>query len=110
MSDELENVLRRALRPADPGELFTRRVLARLADEPARAPLPRLRARPAWLALAASLLLAVAGTAAWHHYRVAEGMQARAQLLEALRVTGRKLDVAYRAVNEPRPLSSDSGA
>jgi hypothetical protein len=109
MSHDLEKALRAALRPVDPGEPFTRAVLERLADTPIPAPV-RTWARPAWLALAASLLLTVAGGAAWHAHHVEEGKQARLQLLEALRVTGRQLDVAYRAVNEPRLLPNHSGA
>jgi hypothetical protein len=36
----------------------------------------------------------------WHARRTQEGLQARRQLLEALRVTSNKLDIAYRAVND----------
>jgi sensor domain CHASE-containing protein len=56
--------------------------------------------RPArWLpvALAASLILTV--VVIHEHRKREQGLQARQQLIEALRVTGEKLDLAYRAVN-----------
>jgi hypothetical protein len=108
MSADLEEALRAALRPVDPREGFTRGVLARLADPPAQA--SRDWVRRAGVPLAASLLVALAGAGVWHAQRVREGEQARLQLLQALRVTGQKLDVAYRAVNEPRPLPGHSGS
>lgn len=108
MSDELEKALRAALRPVDPGEGFTRQLMSRLESEP-----PRRAAaweRPAWVALAASLVVALAGAGLWQAHRVREGQEARQQLLEALRVTDQKLHVAYRAVNVPRALPSHSGS
>jgi len=108
MNDDLEKALRATLRPIDPGEDFTRRVTSRLASEP----LPRrapMWERPAWLAMAASLVLALAGASLWQVHRVREGQQARQQLLEALRVTDQTLHVAYRAVNEPSALRTPSG-
>jgi len=108
MKDDLEKALRRALRPIDPGEAFTRQVMSRLASEPlTRRTL--IRERPAWLGLAASLVLGLAGASLWQVHRVREGQEARQQLLEALRVTDQTLHVAYRAVNEPRALPTDSG-
>jgi hypothetical protein len=107
--DDLENALRAALRPVDPGDRLTRQVMSRLAEEPAGVPRPWSRAwsRPTWLALAASVLLALAGAHLWQVHRYQQGLEARLQLLEALRITGRKLDVAYRAVNDSqmRPVS-----
>jgi hypothetical protein len=92
------------LRPVDPGERFTREVMARLAEPPGQLHVPSpLRHSRAWMALAACALLVLSGALVWQVNRVHQGLQARAQLLEALRVTGRKLDVAYRAVNEIQP-------
>jgi hypothetical protein len=105
MSGDLEEALRAALRPVDPGERFTRGVLARLPQEPPE----RAHGRDApdvwpgwsWLPLTASVLLVLGAAGLWHAQRVREGEEARLQLLQALRVTGQKLDVAYRAVNAP---------
>jgi negative regulator of sigma E activity len=120
MSRDLEKGLREALRPVDPGEDFTRRVLARLAAEP-----PTAAARGAgvarfvpgrrlWipLALTASLVAAVVLGVQWHERRELRGLEARRELIEALRVTNQKLDLAYRLVNRPRSSGTDddSGA
>jgi hypothetical protein len=103
MSDDLENALRAALRPVDPGVHLARQVMSRLAAPPAR----RTHSR-SWMALAASLVLALTAAGLWEAHRVREGLEARQQLLQALRVTGQKLDVAYRAVHDvrPRPLKT----
>jgi len=95
MSEELEDRLRRALRPVDPEEGFADRVMARI--EPAS--ISRHR-RHRWLpaALAASALLGVVSIYAWQADRERRGMEARRQLIEALHITGQKLDVAYRGV------------
>lgn len=122
MTDELENQLRRALRPVDAPEGFTERLMSRLPVAPAaletRAPVvvalpvparrkPRNFALPA--ALAASLVAAV--MLGQHmafeiengrqQRELAEGRAASRELMEALRVTSQKLDMAYQAVNSP---------
>jgi hypothetical protein len=63
-------------------------------------------------ALAASLMAAVFVGHEWHERREQEGLQARKQLIEALRVTAEKLDLAYRIVNSPTSSGKDdeSGA
>jgi len=97
MNEELEKRLRQALRPVDPGEDFAAQVLARVARK-------RI-ARFIWLpaALAASLVLAVAVRYEWQQQQEAAGLEARRQVLEALRVTSDKLDLAYHMVNSPAP-------
>jgi negative regulator of sigma E activity len=102
MNDDLDGRLRRALRPVDPGEQFTQRVLTRIANEPARSTrqISRTLMRWASAALAASLILVVLATHSWQARRTQQGLEARQQLLEALRVTSDKLDIAYRAVND----------
>lgn len=92
MSDELEDRLRKALRPVDPEEGFAERVMARI--EPVSV---SKRGRRVWLpaALAASALL---GVVLWQADRERRGLEARRQLIEALHITGEKLDVAYRGV------------
>ena len=107
MSEELERMLRRALRPVDPGEEFTARVMSQVSAE-ARHLRARSR-RAAWipLGLAASVILVVAGVYGWHQRHKEAGLAARAQVLEALRVTSEKLDLAYRLINTPPPPASD---
>ncbi len=109
MSTKFEEQLRDALRPVDPAEGFAERVMARVGEK-------QPRARRGWrnrfagpsVALAASLILGVIVFHAWQVQRERQGLQARQQLIEALRVTGEKLDLAYRGVNgEPQPSAPD---
>ena len=104
---DLEQQLRDALRPVDPDEGFEQRVMSRIAREPLR---PRRRVTR-WMAigLAASVAFAaIMGTNQWRLHREQQGLEARRQLIEALRVTGEKLDVAYQAVNrEAQPATED---
>jgi uncharacterized iron-regulated membrane protein len=112
VTEELERRLRRALRPVDPGEDFTARVMAQVSAE--RGNLAARSSRVAWIpaALAASVLLVIAGVYGWQQRQKEVGLQARAQVLEALRVTSKKLDLAYRLINtSPRNAPDrDSGA
>ena len=111
MSKDFEQQLRDALRPVDPEEGFEQRVMARVATEPARRR-AKVTRWAAWLALAASVAFAaILGVNQWQERREQQGLEARRQLLEALRVTGEKLDVAYQAVNrESPPPNDESGA
>jgi hypothetical protein len=115
MNDEFENQLRRALRPVDAPAGFADRLMKRLPEQPALVPVaPQVapgRTRQLGLpaALAASLLVAVMlgqqlANQRWQHEQ-AEGLAASRELLQALRVTSRKLDLAYEAVNDPPPLA-----
>ena len=61
---------------------------------------PRRRSWQVPAALAASLILGVIVVHAWQVQRERQGLQARQQLMEALRVTGEKLDLVYRGVND----------
>ena len=113
MNSDLERQLREALRPVDSTEGFAERVQARIERESLRSQ----RSRPAlyrWApqALAAALLVAALGMYGWHAQRERQGLEARQQLLEALRVTGQKLDLAYRGVKDAaRPAAAgDAGA
>ncbi len=120
MNDDIERQLQAALRPVDPGDRFAQRVLARIAREPAPAgPVAwRLRGLPGpsrrWAAaLAAMVVVVVIGIGhAWQIHRTAQGLEARRQLIEALRVTDEKLDVAYRVINakSQAPPAAHSGA
>jgi hypothetical protein len=104
MSHDLDESLRAALRPDDPGEAFTQQVMSRIAREPRRSrwtPSPRAIAlHGSWMALAASIVLAILITHQWEVRRTQQGLKARRELIEALRVTDQKLDLAYRAVKD----------
>jgi hypothetical protein len=100
-SNDLERRLRAALKPVSPGEGFAAGVMARVASEARPALRPRSPAVVSWLAfgLAASVVLAVLLAHEWQVRRIEQGREARRQLIEALRVTDEKLNLAYRVVN-----------
>jgi hypothetical protein len=119
--NDIENQLRRALRPVDPPAGFAERVMRALPERRAPAavlPLPPRAAPPgrAWrrlsapTALAASLLAAVLlgqRLALWHFENERRaGLAASQELMQALRVTSQKLDLAYQAVQSPPPARS----
>ncbi len=105
MNDDSESRLHAALRPVAPDDGFSQELIARVCADPvlrARGAAPRRFHTPAaWLsaALAASLLLAVG---VQHHLQERrerqQGMEARRQVIEALRMTSQKLHLAYVAV------------
>ncbi|HYB66122.1 MAG TPA: hypothetical protein VEC59_12800 [Steroidobacteraceae bacterium] len=114
-NEQLERRLRAALRAVDPGAGFAPRVMARIVVEPAPSVRPaRAGAAAGWLTLglAASVVLAVLLAHEWQVRRLEQGREARRQLIEALRVTDEKLNLAYRAVNarEGAALPEHSGA
>jgi hypothetical protein len=116
MNENFENELRNALRPVDAPEGLADRIMRSLPPREAAAPAvvlspvrtpesPARTPRRYWMpgALAASLLVAVlTGThmAQLRDERIAreEGLAARRELLQALRLTSEKLDLAYHAV------------
>jgi hypothetical protein len=116
MNDPFEDELRRRLRPMDAPAGFAERVMRALPAEsrppvlvgatpPAvvsRAPFRRVGI-PA--ALAASLLAAVllGQHVAVERERLAEreGREASLALMQALRLTSKKLDIVYQAVQDP---------
>jgi hypothetical protein len=104
MSKDLDQSLRSALRPVDPGEQFTRNVMAAIEQDSSRsdnAPAkPRTTFRWASAALTISLVVAVVTAHQWQVHRQERGLQARRQLIQALQLTGEKLDLAYRVVND----------
>jgi negative regulator of sigma E activity len=107
MSD-FEKQLRDALRPVDPADGFADRVMARIEREPARKRSRILRWLPA--AFAASMLVSVVAVHDWQVRREQAGLEARKQVLEALKVTGEKLDLAYQAVNRESRHTDDDGS
>jgi hypothetical protein len=115
MSNDLDSQLRKVLRPVDPGEHFTQGVLTRIANEPACRTLraPKTIVRWAGAAFVVLLVLGILLAHAWQVRRTQQGLEARRQLLEALRLASDKLDVAYRAVNDGESSSivnEDQGA
>ena len=124
-ANNFEDELRRRLRPVDAPEGFTDRLMAALPEQqkpvvvpfaprPARPSRARQFGMPA--ALAASLLVAVllgvhVADDRAHDEEVArleeeQGIAASRELMQALRVTSQKLDLAYEAVNSP-PSAGD---
>jgi hypothetical protein len=118
MNEDFENRLRRALRPVDPSPGFAGRVMRALPGRVAPAnvvSLNMVKPKPvsAWrrfstpAALAASLLVAVftgqhVATLRAEREQQA-GLAASRELMQALRVTSQKLDLAYDAVQRPAP-------
>jgi anti-sigma factor RsiW len=119
MTEDFENELRRRLRPVNAPEGFAQRVLRALpAETPPRVVSSirepaRTRARQFGMpaALAASLLVAVLlgqRVAVERELRAEQqGLEASRELMQALRVTSRKLDLAYEAVNSPPPAGDE---
>ena len=101
---DIDRALERAMETEDPGPAFAGRVIAAITGDAAAAQRPATRTSRAivWRALlpiAATVALTVAGMQ-WQAAR-AEDARARAaheQLLQALRLTGEKLNVVHRAI------------
>ena len=123
MKKDLESELRDALRPVAPSAEFTRRLIAQVeakaqAKATSAAVTPaarRSRFQPLWWAsgLAATLLIAFGVQQHVREQReLANGLEARREVLQALQMTSQKLDLAYEAVkNQSSSLvDSESGA
>jgi len=116
MNQDIESGLRSALRPVAPSEEFSEQLLARVAAHPPARPksyglMPR-SARPLawWLAttLAACLVLAVGVQRHLEQQRLRQsGLEARREVLQALRVTSQKLNLAYEAVKSESTSLAD---
>jgi hypothetical protein len=114
MNEDLESQMRAALRPVAPSKAFEIRLIARVTGEPPHAQPKAGRLGWAgshsvtrWLSVAAAacLLLAVGMQRHLQERRERDqGLEARRQVVEALRVTSQKLDLAYEIVK------SQSGA
>jgi hypothetical protein len=119
MNEDFETELRRRLAPVDAPEGFADRVLRALPANAKPAVIVALPApRRSWIrqfgmpaALAASLLVAVllGQQVAVDRERIAEqeGMEASRELMQALRLTSEKLDIAYHAVQSPPPADAE---
>ena len=116
MSKEIKSRVHAALRPVAPSEEFSQKLLARvMAAQPVQ-PKPRrllgAGARPLawWLtaSLAACLILAVGVQQHLEQQRLQQsGLEARRQVVEALRMTSQKLNLAYEAVKNQSTSLSD---
>jgi len=92
--DWLEEELKQALARKEPSPDFAARLSA-------RANRGRMVTMPRWLATAAALLVISGGGAeAWRWHR---GMEAKRQVMEAMRLTAGKLNHIQARVKEVRP-------
>jgi hypothetical protein len=119
MTEDIENELRRRLAPIDAPEGFADRVMRALPSDVKPAVITSLPTpRRSWMqqfgmptALAASLLAAVmlGRYSAEHREQLAEqrGREASRELMQALRLTSDKLDIAYQAVQGPPPADPE---
>lgn len=101
----LDARLRRALQPVEPPADFARRVRARVAAEQrarAAASTPRAGGWRSWVATAAAVAGVALGTYGYQQYEDRrEALHARAQVLLALQIASRELNVAHRVVVRP---------
>jgi hypothetical protein len=119
MNENFEDELRRRLRPVDAPMGFADRVMRALPTDAKPASVIALPAlRRSWTrqfgmpaALAASLLAAVLlgqFMAEQRELRAErEGLEASRELMQALRLTSDKLDIAYQAVQSPPPADAE---
>ncbi|HEY2675843.1 MAG TPA: hypothetical protein VGI65_02665 [Steroidobacteraceae bacterium] len=107
MKQDIETRLRASLQPVAPSNEFSQRLLARVAAQPGQrqaartAPRGLSRRSTWWLSagIAASLLLAAGVQYQMQQTRErANGLEARRQVVEALRMTSQKLNLAYETV------------
>ena len=108
----LERQLQEALRARDPGEDFTRAVLARVAAAGKAAPPARTRGSLAWWpsALAASLLATGVGLQALHvQLQQQRARTAGMQLAMALEITSYDLNQVQRRLDRPEPDQKENG-
>lgn len=118
-----ENELREALQRKDPGEAFTQKVMARLAQQQSQAATPssegnwfqefwrRLGLRPVLVA-AVVALVALSGSLGLAKYRKVRearaGEAAKRQVLLALRISSAKLNHVFeRAKNPQFPVTEE---
>jgi hypothetical protein len=116
MSEDLESRLRAALTPVAPSDEFTQDLIARVtADKGTEADARGMRRRspkasPWWLSasMAASLLIAAGVQHFLQERREAErGLEARREVIEALRMTSQKLNLAYEVIKSQSSSPAD---
>jgi hypothetical protein len=117
MSQDLESELRAALRPIAPSVTLEKKLIACVTGDPPHSQ-PKghrvggagWRSRTRWLSVAAAacLLIAVGLQNRLQLRREREnGLEARRQVVEALRVTSQKLDLAYAIVKSQSSSIAD---
>jgi uncharacterized membrane protein YdfJ with MMPL/SSD domain len=116
MSQDLESQLRAALRPIAPSAALEKKLIASVTGKPALAAETGrfLRrgghSRARWLSIgaAACLLIAVGMQYRLHERDELEnGLEARRQVVEALRMTSQKLDLAFEIVKSQSTALDD---
>jgi hypothetical protein len=92
--------LKQALRRVEPPPGFDQRVLARLDEQLSRQQRRTAPRLTAWVTAAGLSFASLGGIAIYQHQlEQRKGMQARDQLMLALRITGKKLDVVRSTIN-----------
>lgn len=117
MSEDIEARMRAALRAVAPREEFSQKLVANVtgrhfAVRGARRGASRLHPLAWWFSasLAASLILAVGVHQHLQQQRLQQsGLEARREVMEALRVTSQKLNLAYEAVKSQSTSLTDEG-
>ena len=100
--DQFEDDLKQALRRVDPPEGFERRLFARLAAAVPPSARPREHRVAAWAVAAGLIFASFGGVTVYRQYQQQRrALDARDQLLLALRVTGQKLDEVRKHINRP---------
>ena len=119
MSNSLDEELRATLRPLAPSDDFSRQLIARVTAAQGAEPLAPARTRrrskqaARWLSasLAAAMLLAIGARNHFEQQRVREdGLEARREVLQALRMTSQKLNLAYETVKSQSASISDENS
>lgn len=117
MSDDIESRMRAALRAVAPREEFSQKLVAQVGSRQAPArnsarAAPRFRPLAWWFSasVAASVILAVGVHQHLEQQRMQQsGLEARREVMEALRVTSQKLNLAYEAVKSQSSSLTDEG-
>jgi len=117
MSEDIESQMRAALRTVAPREEFSQRLVANVTSQAPQARKPRriatrVNALAWWFSasLAASVILAVGVHEHLQQQRLQQsGLEARREVVEALRVTSQKLNLAYEAVRSQSTSLTDEG-
>ncbi len=102
MNDHLEDDLRAAMRREEPPAGFAERVLARVEQPAASVPVHRQPFhRWTWAAAAMAACLTIGtGLVEYRHEQIqrAKGLEAKQELMQAMRITGSKLRLAQEKV------------
>jgi hypothetical protein len=116
MNEDLESRLRSNLRPVAPRAEFSQKLAAQVAAHPSmrralRAMLWRPSKRSIWRlsgSFAASLLLVMGMQYQYQQQRARQnGFEARRQVVEALRLTSQKLNLAYETIKSESSSPAD---